>query len=102
MEKVLKKATEILVECGYNKCSFDGTHLHWKGGFSKPEPFVDTLEGRRQANAIEDWLVINKCDLWLKSKRVHDEDLFYSANNETLVTRRGELLYRIKYCLENL
>ena len=106
----LKKAAEILVECGYAKEI--ATHFYYMPEdsaiyvqFRKPDPFddscqqkvnpfADTLEGRRQADAIEDWLSINHSLNWHKSR------------SEVLVidykTCHKWRLDRIKWCLDNL
>lgn len=74
MMDITKKVAEILVECGYARkavddyivdiaCGADGI-----AGIEVPsDPFIDTIEGRRQADAIEDYLVQKKKHLWLSS-----------------------------------
>ena len=57
-----KRIAEALVECGYaESINEDGT-LYIENGVwlvwnEQCDPFADTLEGRRQADALEDWLI---------------------------------------------
>ncbi len=112
MTNTSKKAAEILVECGYAKntpaCikqtlldSPETTYLDKEihDGYYcviTVDPFIDTLEGRRQVDAIEDYLHQKKHALLIKCK------------NETLAQRPSEYngrrkrLDRIKWCLEKL
>lgn len=97
----LKKAAEILVECGYATIGINGymESCYWGKGDKHPEeividPFSDTLEGRRQADAIEDWLSRTENKLWF-------EDSLY-AHKETDTTQHQWRLDRIKWCLDNL
>ncbi len=89
----------ILVESGYaddiNKdhtahahpCGRNGDDIDWE--FRLIEPYADTLEGRRQADAIEDWLD-GGC-LWNLSK---DKVEQYSNHQWRLD--------RIRWCIEQL
>ena len=105
MSDVLKKAAEILVECGYatsffaiNKDShywirFKGTdkeHTH-------VDPFADALDGRRQADAIEDWLCIYQYPLWNSS----DTKAEYPEKTDTSFWHLWRI-NKIKWCLEQL
>ena len=76
---ILKKASEILVECGYaerwfnerfQETPFYNLHVENNGilGSEMCDPFTDTLEGRRQANAIEDYLGENYTSLAVDSR----------------------------------
>ena len=102
---VLQKAAEILVECGY---AYD-----WRTQYSLPvagseRQFLqvnknqayavavcfdeDTLEGRRQADAIENWLRDNHRELWHKTV----------VNNLPEAPYHQWRLDRIKWCLKEL
>jgi len=93
---------EALVECGYADDWEEITDfkdsvilLKVKTGIRREEcnPFADTLEGRRQADALENWLSTNKNEYWTESV-LHIDD------------GRGRLhqwrLDRIKWCFEQL
>ena len=103
MNKQLQKCAEILVECGRADYISD---LDKKLGravivermpevdhlFASVDPFSDTLEGRRQADVIEDWLYGFKPDLYTESlsKHWHGKGRF------------GQRIERIKWCIESL
>jgi hypothetical protein len=59
MSKVLKKAAEILVECGYTPrySTIEGTSwvVIYKGDWRVLDMTADTLEGRRQAVQTRRW-----------------------------------------------
>ena len=99
---ITKKAAEILVEYGYAyrltvsgladvyriiKGSYEGKQL-------LVDPFADTLEGRRQADAIEDWLAEYEGELWELKSICHNQD---EGDN-----RHQWRLDRIKRCLVEL
>ena len=98
-----EKIAEILVECGYaDHATDDGLYVVWSDPdidhlYEKIQYTQDTLEGRRQADAIEDWLLLEKNQLWNNS---------YTEAN--WVTDNGKLLNhqwrldRIKWCIEQL
>ena len=92
----LQKAAEILVECGYADQIFSGDWIYKLNSGSNPthcEPFSDTLEGRRQADAIEDWLWIERPNLWttsIDSVKLDDS------------TGRKSRLNRIEWCLNEI
>ena len=102
---ILQKAAEILVECGYaiayNQHNDGVTANLTLGNDGEPlwiencDPFADTLEGRRQADAIEDWLCAEEGVSWTISGRAIDE----SETNYKLHEWR---LDRIKWCFEEL
>ncbi|MEN8171382.1 MAG: hypothetical protein ABFS03_00730 [Chloroflexota bacterium] len=101
MSDVNKKAAEILVECGYAQkyepyvaCFRVVVYYTIKSC----NPFLDTLEGRRQADAIENYLRdsesnLHECYLWSQSgcKRFDHGDNHHQWR-----------LDRIKWCLEQL
>lgn len=109
MDKVLKKAAEILVECGDAKNI--STHFYYMPkddsvyvDLRKPDPFddsaqqevrpfADTLEGRRQADAIEDWLNQFETQLLDHSALVVEDESG---------SQHQWRLDRIKWCLEQL
>lgn len=96
-----KKAAEILVECGYAYCHRECRDDKYEGQYKinkltnkswyVVEPFSDTLEGRRQADAIEQYLYDHRYNLW--SRSLGDE------SNAT--TQHQWRLDRIKWCLNN-
>ena len=99
-DKYTQKAAEILVESKYIGGFWgNGEFLFYDRGFeneTRIDPFRDTLEGRRQADAIEDWLrstkTLNALHLWLTiSKEPCGER-----------THHQWRLDRIKWCLEQL
>ena len=100
----LEKCAEILVDCGYAD-AFDGGYdkftgnEYWivKDNLTKQVPvqiFADTLEGRRQSDSIEDWLRINKEDVWY--------DLKGSARVDKEISSHQWRLDRIKLCIQKL
>jgi hypothetical protein len=121
MDKILKKAAEILVECGFAvKFNIDKReHLQ----HSPPiclivacedrdfdsvtcDPFADTLEGRRQADTIEDWLRsfnaldCSVSDLWDASKL--EVKPIRATGISAAFNQHQWRLDRIKFCLEQL
>lgn len=92
-----KRIAEALVECGYAKRLgvsgvHDGYFIGVMDGFDQVvNPFIDTIESRRQADALEDWLFVNQTHLWGQS-----------ANNDVGGERRQWRLDRIKYCFEQM
>lgn len=100
-----QKTAEILVECGY------ATHYQYLGyiafirkdvkmtGEFKVRPFDDDLEGRRQADAIEDWIGENQHSLWHLSE--FDVCEQYENSRESVSNRQWRL-DRIKFCIEKL
>lgn len=98
-KKLLEKSAEILVECGYAIIGINGymEPCYWRNGDKHPKeivinPLADTLEGRRQADAIEDWLWIKQTSLWDKS--FHHIEISGDG--------RKMRLDRIKWYLDNL
>jgi hypothetical protein len=94
MKSIDRWSAELLVECGYAGMT-QGNQL-LTNSLEEPreqiiDPFADTLAGRRQANALEDWLShtpeINK--IWAKSE--HRQDCY--SNHQWR-------LDRIKWCIE--
>jgi len=100
---ILQKAGEILVDSGYAdyvlpEAIFDET-IRWHEANLDDlqediEPFTDTLIGRQQADAIEDYIINNETKLWVDA---HDPD-----NVKQLESKHQDRLAMIKYCLENL
>ena len=110
----MKKYAEILVVCGYGDYSFayddKGKCLGvWHNAAlyyydrtidSLVAPFADTLEARRQADAIEDWL-------WQRYYKNHQEPDIWSMSmnhveNKLGLSRHQWRLDRIKWCVESL
>ena len=101
-DKAKKLVTEILVKQGYARkavgdyivdiaCGMDGI-----AGVEVPsDPLADTLEGRRQADAVEDWFEQHP-DQWdlLGSFRVYVYDIGESV--------RDWRLDRMVWCLNKL
>jgi len=100
--KTLKKAAEILVECGYADYKTDSSnYICWRDPaiddtIEAVQYFSDNLEGRRQADAIEFHFEFNaptsNLDLWLESKVI----------TQGMNTPHQWRLDRIKWCLEEL
>jgi len=97
----LQKCAEILVECGsgikieYIKCSdeywvLDTEEKYW----NLVNPFADTLIGRRQADAIEDWLVDSPNYL------LYLKDSVNTVNSNK--NHHQWRLDRIKWCIQEL
>ena len=101
----LQKCAEILVKCGYAKSAGHTWDKEgWANGFEvftikddernclsgreACNPFADTLEGRRQADAIEDWLMFEYSGMW--------------CSGVTTLGNHQWRLDRIKWCIEEL
>lgn len=97
-----KQIAEALVECGYAEST--GYDPNYKGdarttivtkGYKRVhhvDPFADTLEGRRQADALEDWLIYKGyCEEFDFSKLAGWPRNFHQWR-----------LDRIKWCFEEL
>ena len=96
----LQKCAEILVSSGYADIAY-GERLVWIA----PEidhitdvcdPFSDTLEGRRQSDAIEDWLHINHPDLI--GKLFADGEI-YKTDDKTHTEWRK---FNLKWCIQEM
>jgi hypothetical protein len=90
----MNKTVEILVKAGYaEKIIGKGvqTTAEW---YTEIDPFADTLEGRQQADAIEDWLVNNEIGLWIQSSN--------SRFVPEQKSKHQDRLDRIKWCLEQI
>ncbi len=105
MKPILQKAAEILVKAGYarnidkdfDNHIYNDIYVEFKDGtIELVEPIANTLEGRWQFDAIEDFLVWNHQDLWAISKR----RIFVSSEKHTNPHERRSL--RIQFCLGNL
>ena len=111
----MKKVAEILVESGYlNDNSFiaglsnenwlrfiQGENYEFDSKCDPSDapvidPFADTLEGRRQLDAIEDWLYRNREILMIGSWHKFAEPL------QTGQSQHQWRLDRIKWCLGKL
>lgn len=96
-----KKAAEILVECGYavsiNRPIVETIWIteELSGSDECVNPFFDCIYGRRQADAIENWLYDFKYELWA-DKACEAVTL---VNVKCLHKWR---LDRIKWCLKEL
>jgi len=90
----MKRVAEALVDCWYGNFTDGVNIIDWKGVKQKIDPFADTLEGRRQADALEDWLINNHWDLWNESRRGYST----SPTGKQHQWR----LDRIKWCFEQL
>ena len=106
------KIAEILVSSGYAENIFeyegevfpDIVHIKDKDWPSqnntrsqKVEPFKDTLEGRRQADAIEDWLMLKEYLLYQNGYKEAD----FPSKKDGSYWHQFRL-NRIKWCLEQL
>ena len=91
------KTAEALVECGYaddwqepiTNCIEVLVNHRW----TIVDPFADTLESRRQADSLEDWLYKNKYNILGQYNGL--------AFNDPRTTAQWRL-DRIKYCFEQL
>lgn len=111
-----KRIAEALVECGmYAEVvpitdgkkvahyigyidEFNGTRDYRKS--DKIDPFADTLEGRRQADALEDWLTLNHYPLWNRSELdAESPEKPYSENGAFWYQHRRN---KLKWCFEQL
>ncbi len=102
MSNISKKAAEILVESVKDA---KNVYQHYSASkdyyiefndetLNNVEPFSDTLIGRRQADAIEDYLHDKHPDILEQSKRFCRVPCPYNG--------RQKRLDRIKWCLEQL
>ena len=101
----LQKAAEILVESGYGINAREPTddidYIHITVGFIIVivDLFADTLEGRRQADAIEDYLMLKKGSLiWAASQNATAN----MCQDKDLNSNHKWRLDRIKWCLNEL
>lgn len=110
----MKQIAEALVECGYAK-AYQGELGHYfldTGDYQfdilireKCDPFADTLEGRRQADALEDWLRTFRP---LQPGKVQPDDLWHlsetkvGASGARSISHHQWRLDRIKWCFEQM
>ena len=97
----LEKCAEILVECGYavnhREASVSkGEYLIgvMTGFDQRVQPFTDTIDGRKQADAVEDWLNKEHTSLWLSAYR--------KVNKNLCDNKHDWRLDRIKWCVQEL
>mgnify|MGYP000698605127 CR=1 FL=1 len=104
----LEKCAEILVESGYaygitriSSIPLTVTRKDEPKGesmFAEVNPFADTLEGRRQADEIEDWLKSDisrpRFTVWVESGKTNDVSMGDNCHQWRLD--------RIKWCIEQL
>lgn len=103
-----KLMAEALVECGHAKSFGNEGWLIMDGHNNKYNrtdyeqaitPFTDTLEGRRQADALEDWLLRDDRQLMAESN-FHVSG--YENDGCTYKSCHQWRLDRIKYCFKQL
>jgi len=112
----MKRIAEALVECGYaldiaNSFDFvpkkgiiylkmtESKDYFQIGKVQEVDPFADTLEGRRQADALEDWLITaNSINYDIDGKLLWDKSEYINDDNGQHQWR----LDRIKWCFEQL
>ena len=90
--EILKKAAEILVTCGYAKSDYStGGKAYLRvakccdtNASVRTDPFADTLEGRRQADAIEDFLHLNNGPLLVRAKICAYDPVPYNGRQKRL------------------
>ena len=99
----MKRIAEALVECGYAQqvtgagiLTANDDETGTLGWYEDVNPFADTLEGRRQADALIDFLIDKHNDLWGESKNF-DIDLPNGFPNW-----REYINQRIAWCFEQL
>ena len=69
--EILNKTAEVLFICGYAvSCELFDTHwvIVHNSKLKQVNPFENSLEGKRQACVVIEWLWIYKKKLWLKSR----------------------------------
>jgi hypothetical protein len=96
----MKRIAGALVECGYackDKAENGYIWRFLKGAAlrEKCDPYADTLAGRRQADALEDWLYDYNEDLWEESVHIPDR-------HKLKCTLHQWRLECIKWCFEQL
>ena len=97
----MKQYAEILVKCGYAKFMLRPDIIEVSGYSVKVNPFADTLEGRRQADAIEGYLRWHETELWKESYIKTSK--YYESMIDSLVCKVHQWrLDRIKWCVEQL
>jgi hypothetical protein len=100
----LEKAAEILVLSGYaDYASENSNYICWHDAIvdntmEAVQLFSDSIEGRRQADAIEDWLGNKHPKLWFKG--LTDKALYRQIGYITSANQWR--LDRIKYCIGEL
>lgn len=100
-----KKAAEILVKCGYADYKTDnGNYICWRDPeiddtMEAVQIFSNTLEGRRQADTIEDWLDNHKTFSDVDGLSIWDVSAMKIIRESSYHQWR---LDRIKWCLEEL
>ena len=98
----LEKCAEILVACKYAQYEWvdirgrQVVEKYSNGESYSCAPFADTLEGRRQANAIEDWLHQNETDLLNRAK-----EMVYKEAHKPYAGRKKRL-DRMDWCVKEL
>ena len=108
----MKQYAEALVECRYaHSVAGNGISLRantpedYKNtfGYIDVDPFADTLEGRRQADALEDWLHNEHYSL-IQEAKVAEMLRKDNQNNDFTGQYNGrqKRLDRIKWCFEQL
>lgn len=108
-----KRIAEALVECHYAKefklneitgqwmVSHQANSINEDYDLYYPVCFdQDTLEGRRQADALEDWLTLNHYPLWNRSELdAESPEKPYSENGAFWYQHRRN---KLKWCFEQL
>ena len=112
----MKRIAEALVECGYADTwiqhdnrqyplnnQFDSISIGIDGNWIKCNPFADTLEGRRQADALEDWLHNEHYNI-IQQAKVAEMLQKDNPNNDFMGQYNGrqKRLKRIKWCFDQL
>ena len=99
----LEKCAEILVGRGYADMPVEGKfsntlevnnrlEVRHLSMWEKINPFADTIEGRRQADAVEDWLWEFHIDMWMDA----------SARVQRPPNKHQWRLDRIRWCVQEL
>ena len=110
-DKINKRIAEALVECGYadnNWLNSDNSSEWWVCWVAWDndtiirneivDPFADTLESRRQADALEDWLD----NFWSRNLWQASVSAIKKYNSKTIANNHQWRLDRIKWCFEYL
>ena len=101
MRKLLEKCAAVLVGFGYaeRQGDIDKRQICYYRNkeFIKiiAEPFSDTLEGRRQADAIEDYLKKNNPYMFFQDANWHNPCAYFESSHKYR-------LAKIKWCIKEL
>ncbi len=102
----MKIESELLVKCGYaDYKTKNDNYICWNdpeidNTMVAVQPYADTLEGKRQAESLWNHLSLSHTELWEKSYVLTLKEI--TATPELFNNEMGKILYRIKWCCEQL